>query len=269
MNRIAVVAVAAVVALGSGAGLVRYVGGAEDRAVEAVAATEVLMATATVPDGTTFEQAWADGMVVVAQTLQAARPETAVTDPAALRGAVADGDLREGQLVVEGTFVDPATLDRPPGPPTFAADLPEGTVAVSFDAAGAAAVSDLIRPGDRVNLLVQVPNAEVLGLPDSGGPAVVHVLQDLQVIAIGAALIPTAEEVDGEVPAAPAVAGGSYTVAVAPQDAARVLLLTRQYEVLLTLVGPGTRPSELGPVGALDALPEGLTAEAALGGAGR
>ena len=48
----------------------------------------------------------------------------------------------------------------------------------------------------------------------------------------------------------------TYTVAVAPRDAARLLYLTRQYEALLVLVGPGIEPSEQAPVGALDALPD-------------
>ena len=51
----------------------------------------------------------------------------------------------------------------------------------------------------------------------------------------------------------------TYTVAVAPKDAARLLFLTRQYEVLLALVGPATSPSEQDPIGKADALPTTLT----------
>ncbi len=52
-------------------------------------------------------------------------------------------------------------------------------------------------------------------------------------------------------------------MAVAPRDAARLLFLTRQYEVLLTLVGPGNAPADQGPVGKVDALPDTLTPETA------
>ena len=135
------------------------------------------------------------------------------------------------------------------------AELPEGTVAVSFDASGSSAVADLISPGDRVNLLVTVPNASVLGLADSGGPAVVHVFQDLEVIAIGTAVRPDA----GSDVAVANPGASTYTVAVAPKDAARLLFLTRQYEVMLALVGPGNKPSEQGPIGKDDALPTTLT----------
>lgn len=260
MNRLAVVAVAALVAVGSGLGLLQYVGGAEDRASAAASPVPILIAAADVPEGTPFADAWAAGSIVASETPQAIRPDTAVVDPAALNGMVASGILRRGQIVVEGVFADPAAGDRV-GPPTFADDLPEGSVAVSFEAAGAQAVSDLITPGDRVNLLVQVPNAAELGLADSGGPAVVHVFQDLKVLAIGATTIPR----PGSEEAPPANPGaGTYTVAVAPRDAARLLLLTRQYEVFLVLVGPGTDPTPQGAVGKPDALPDTLTAQDAL-----
>lgn len=265
MNRLTVVAVAAVVALASGIGLVRYVAGAEDRATATAAPVPVLVAAKDVPDGTTFADAWDTGLIVQSEILQGMRPATAVVDPAELQGSVADGVLRQGQLVVQGVFVAPGDAQNGDFPPTFAATLPEGSVAVSFEATGAQAVSDLISPGDRVNLLVQVPNASELGLPDSGGPAMVHVFQDLRVIAIGPALAPAA---GSETPVANPGAG-SYTVAVAPRDAARLLLLTRQYQVFLTLVGPGTQPSPQAPVSKTDALPPSLTADEAVGaGAG-
>jgi|EndMetStandDraft_8_1072994.scaffolds.fasta_scaffold311584_2 pilus assembly protein CpaB len=259
MNRITVVAVAAVVALVSGLGLMSYVGGAEERANASVQPVTMLVATADIPNGTAFEDAMADGRIVSSQTLKDSLPLTAITDPAAVQGMLADGVLRAGQAVVEGSFVAPEEVGRSAGPATFADDLPEGTVAVSFDASGSSAVADLISPGDRVNLLVSVPNASELGLPDSGGPAVVHVFQDLQVIAIGTAVRPD----EGADVAVANPGASTYTVAVAPRDAARLLLLTRQYEVLLALVGPGNKPSDQAPVGKSDALPTTLTPVAA------
>jgi Flp pilus assembly protein CpaB len=254
MNRLSIVAVAAIVALVSGLGLMRYVSGAEDRATASAEQVPVLTAAADVPEGTPFADAWAAGDIVRSTTLAALRPPTAVVEPDNLQGTVADGVVRRGQVIVEGEFVDP-TQARRGGPPTFAATLPEGTVAVSFEASGASAVSDLITPGDHVNLLVQVPNATELGLPDSGGPAVVHVYQDLTVLAIGTTPAPA----KGSTEAAINPGTGRYTVAVPPLDAARVLLLTRQYPVLLTLLGPGTTPDEQVPVSRTNAMPKSLS----------
>lgn len=265
MNRLGVVAVAAFVSLASGFGLVQYVSGAEERAAESATPVEVLVATADIPDGTAFDEALADGRIATSQTLRASRPATAVTDASVLSGTVADGVLRAGQIVVSGTFVDPTESRVGAGPPTFADDLPQGTVAVSFDAAGASAVSNLISPGDRVNLLVKVPNASDLGLPDSGGPAIVHVFQALEVIAIGTTVRPPE---GAEEPVANPGAS-TYTVAVAPRDAARLLYLTREYEVLLALVGPGNDPEPQPPVGKTDALPGSLTPDQAVTGGGR
>ncbi|MEY2447660.1 MAG: pilus assembly protein CpaB [Acidimicrobiaceae bacterium] len=256
MNRLSVVAIAAIVALLSGVGLVRYVGGAEQRATASAELVPIMTAATDVPEGTTFANAWASGQVVWSKTLAAVRPPTAVVDPAALSGMVANRALVRGQVVVQGEFVDPAAARRS-GPPTFATNLPDGTVAVSFEAVGAQAVSDLITPGDHVNLLVQVPNAAELGLPDSGGPAVVHVFQDLLILAIGSTPAPE----PGATKAAVNPGTGTYTVAVSPLDAARLLLLTRQYTVFLTLVGPGTAPANQAPVDKANALPDSLTAD--------
>jgi Flp pilus assembly protein CpaB len=251
MNRLTVVAVAAIIALATGLGLVKYVSGADDRATTNVEPSTVLVAAADVPDGTPFADAWKAGDIVRSQVLKGMRPATAITDPSELEGTVVDGVLRQGQMVVRGVFVAPSEAGDAGLPPTFADTLPEGTVAVAFEATGAQAVSDLISPGDRVDLFVQVPNAAELGLPDSGGAAMVQAFQGLRVIAIGAALAPAA----GAEASVANPGAGSYTVAVTPRDAARLLLLTRQYEVFLTLIGPGAASTVQDPITKLDALP--------------
>jgi pilus assembly protein CpaB len=242
--------VAAVVAVGSCFGLVKYASGAEDRAVEASKPVPVLVATKDIPAGTPFSNAYNDHRIGFAQTLQSLLPATAVTDPKSLQGLISTTALAQGQFVVKGAFADPATAGKT-GPPTFANDLPPGTVAVSFKADAEQAVSDLVRPGDHVNLLAQVPNASVLGLPDSGGAAVVHIFQDLEIIAIGDVLAP-----DKDAPEAPKNPGtGLYTVAVAPEDSARLLLLSNEYDIYLALVGPKTQPGDIPPIADSSGLP--------------
>jgi Flp pilus assembly protein CpaB len=254
-NRVSILVIAAVVAILSGFGLVKYASGAEHRAVEASKPVNVLVAEKDIPAGTDFNTAWNSHSIGVAQTLQSLLPPTAVTDPNSLVGLVSTTPLARGQFVVRGGFADPAAAGKS-GPPTFANDLPDGTVAVSFKADAEKAVSDLIRPGDHVNLLVQVPNASVLGLPDSGGAAVVHLFQDLQIIAIGDVTAPPKDAT--EAPKNPGT--GLYTVAVAPEDSARLLLLSNEYNIYVTLVGPQTQPSDLPPIADREGLPALQTA---------
>jgi pilus assembly protein CpaB len=258
VNRLVVVAIAAIVAIASGVGLVVYVGGAEDRAAESAQPVPVLVAAKDVADGMAFDDAIQGGLIVEAETPQALLPKSAVVDPSNLKGTVADGGLLAGQFVVDGEFVKPGEERVRTGGATFADSLTDGTVAVSFDAAGANAVSDLVRPGNRINLLVQVPDAAELGLEPTDGPAMVHVFQDLEVLAVGTELIPSGAD---DATAAKPVATGTYTVAASPKDAARVLLLTRQYPVFIALNAPETKPDEQDPVGRAEALPETLTAE--------
>ena len=250
MNRIGVLVIAAIVALGSGLGLMRYASGAQDRAVAASEPVPVMTAVRDVPAGMPFNTAWNEGRLTMSDIPKALRPPTAITDSSALVGLIATAPLAQGQLVVQASFASPTKADRV-GPPTFASQLPDGTVAVSFKATSDQAVSDLVRPGDHVNFLVQVPNASVLGLPDSGGAAMVHVFQDLTIIAIGD--VPIAPE--GSKEAAKNPGTGLYTVAVSPEDSARLLLLAHEYDVYLTLIGPKTSPSDIAPVADLDGLP--------------
>ena len=252
MNKIAVLVVAGVVALGSCLGLVKYASGAEDRAIKASQPVPVMVAVKDVAAGTSFTSAWRDGQIAMSQMPQSLRPATAVADPNHLDGLVAAAPLAQGQFVVESSFVAPGPTTRV-GPPTFATQLPEGTVAVSFEAQSAQAVSDLIRPGDRVNFLVQVPNASVLGLPDSGGAAVVHVFQNLEIIAIGDVTAPGKDAT--EAPKNPGT--GLYTVAVPPEDSARLLLLSHEYDVYLTLVGAKTAAGAIPAIADHSALPPG------------
>jgi pilus assembly protein CpaB len=250
MSQVKIVIIAAVVAVASGFGLVSYATGAQERAVDAAKPVSVLVVASDVPSGMPFTQAWNEKRIVVGQTLQSLLPATAVADPNQLDGLLAVSKLPAGQMVVRDAFASP-TATAPSGPPTFATKLPEGMVAVSFSAEASKAVSDLVQPGDRVNLLVQVPNASVLGLPDSGGPAIVHAFQDLRIIAIGNVEAPASDAADA--PKNPGT--GLYTVAVSPADSARLLLITSEYSVYLTLVGPQTSASDVPAVSNLDALP--------------
>ena len=238
MNRLTVVAVAALIAIASGLGLVRYVvrrRGSGDRPTPSPVA--VLVAAADVADGTSFADAWDDGRHrPIARSSQGMRPPTAIADPAELDGTVMDGVLRQGQLVVQGVFVAPkdagdaglpADLRRHPPRRHRGGGLRGGRRPGGVRPRSAPATASTCSCRCRTRPSSACPTradrrwctrSRTSGSSPSGRrwPR------------------PRARRHRCANPGA-----GSYTVAVSPRDAARLLLLTRQYEVFLTLVGPG------------------------------
>ena len=248
MRRRLSILLAALVALGSGIGLLGYVRGADARATEGVDLVPVLVAKGDIALGTLFSTAWDAGAITAGATLQRLRPPTAAVYSSETAGLVTGEAIADGQIIVSSMFAAAGTA--PTGPATFAAHVPDGDVAVSFSASAEQAVGNLIQPGDHVNLLVEVPEAADIGLPPTNGPAIVHVFQHLEVIAIGAAV---ADPTAATAPENPGT--GIYTVGVSPTDSARLLFLTQHYPVFLTLVGDDTNPTAVPPVAAANAYP--------------
>src|SRR5438105_2112478 len=118
---------AAGVAVGSCFGLVRYASGAQDRAVQAAEPVPVMVAMKDVPEGMSFSTAWNEGRLALSNIPKTLRPDTAVVDPNALAGFTAASPLAQRQLLVQPALIKPDARTRV-GPPTLAAQLPDGTV---------------------------------------------------------------------------------------------------------------------------------------------
>lgn len=282
MNRRTAVLASIVVTLLVGVGLFLYVSGADERAESNEALATAYVAATTIQRGTTFEAAFNDG--AIAQIDMPARliPETAIQDPEGMVGQLAVGNISSGLPIVTGQFATREQIGTPAlGPNTFARQIPEGRVAVSFDAGPQ--VGGFIRPGDHVNLMIEVPNAALLdeldadvprqigpdgvpaASPGTAGPTVVHIFQDLEVVAVDQTPIIPIGAAPGTQVDPDAVVGGtggnSYTVLVAPKDAARLIYLTNQYTVHLALLPPIYEATPVDPVDSTNALPEGLTVD--------
>lgn len=238
MNRTMIIVVAVVVAVASGAGMLMYVGRADARATKGVELVPVLVAKGDLPAGMPFATAWERKQIVPSETLRRLLPPTAVTSTQPLQGKVATGAVSNGQVIVAGMFADAAKArPKEDGAPTFADRIPAGQVAVTFKATAETAVADLIQPGDKVNFLVQTPDAPAApGQPATGG-GVTHVFQNLRVVSIGKVTL------DQTAPTAPANPGtGLYTVLIDSEDAGRIIFLSRKFPVFLTLVSPTNKP---------------------------
>ena len=272
MNRTRAIAAAALAALLTGTMLFLYVSKAQDRAASAEQPVSVLVAKASLALGASFDDAYNNGGIGQVKMPKRLVPPTAVLNPTALAGKVATGPIAVGQTLVQESFASAEEVNAKGGTSSLLSKrIPADRVAVTFSAGASAAVAGLIQPGDHVNMLIQVPDAAAVGLPTSNGPAVVHVFQDLEVFALGTT--PTvdpraAAAVDPKTGAAAPpvqVTGSLYTVLVDPKDAARLILLTTQYPVTLSLVNPDYKAKGLPPVSGKDAMPKGLTPDESAG----
>ncbi len=251
MNRVSILIVAAVVAIGSCLGLVKYASGAEDRAVEASKPVSVLVASKDIPAGTPFSTAWNDHRIGTSQTLQSLLPATAVRDPKALQGLVATSALAQGQFVVSGAFADPAAAGKT-GPPTFATDLPRrhgGRLLQGGRAAGGVGPRAPGRSRQPARAGAERFGARVCLTPVARPSS-------------------TSSRISRSSPSATSPrprrtrrrrrrirAPGSTRWRCAPEDSARLLLLSNEYDVYLTLVGPKTAPGDIPPIADRDGLP--------------
>jgi len=270
MQRTRAIIAAAIAAIVTGGLLFVYVQGATERAAEGESPVSVLVASQPIAASTPFDQAYNSGAIGPVKMPKRLVPPTAVFNPNDASGRFSTGLIAVGQVIVKESFAKAEDLKAGGfGASALARRIPDGRVAVTFSAGGQAAVAGLIQPGDHVNLLIQVPDAKVLGLPTTNGPAVIHVFQNLEVFALGTTAVadPKATPAAGSSTAAatPVVASTLYTVLVDPKDSARLVLLTTQYPVTLGLVNPTFTPRDVPPVNNIGALPDGLTPDLSAG----
>ncbi|HUY23470.1 MAG TPA: Flp pilus assembly protein CpaB [Acidimicrobiales bacterium] len=172
-------------------------------------------------------------------------PVGAVTDLSAIAARVAGSDLPTGEVVVGGMFVSAAD-----NPGAAAGLLPRGEVAVTVSVSQAQGVAGLIQPGDRVDILLDLPGAQEATL-----------YRSVAVLAVGTALQPppgvaagavrtTATAPSGSESQANAVAAATelITFAVSPAAAAHIAPAKSDSGgvvpgVYLALDAPGNAPA--------------------------
>jgi pilus assembly protein CpaB len=158
--------------------LVRYVKGAEDRAVAGEELVDVLVATADIKAGT----ATADlGDLVESVTVQAkVRPTNAVTAFNQIDGLVTSIDLVKGEQLLTTRFINPGAFQ---GARSSSVLLPKGANEVTFKLTSERALGGQLRPGDTVTVLASfepfenetvTPQGELKALPKS--PNSSHIL---------------------------------------------------------------------------------------------
>lgn len=137
----------------AGIALLNYVRGIEQGVYDEAQPTEVLIATADIPEGTPVAEAF--NSIEVTEVPLKIRPATFIdptnTDP--ITGLVARGDIPRNQIIVAGLFVDPTVVQA-----TLRDQIPTGNVAVSLEVDTTRAVGGYLQPGDEVNIMATHEN---------------------------------------------------------------------------------------------------------------
>ncbi len=218
--------------------LYRHLQGIEDQVYADARQVEVVVATIDLPKGTAGDLALSAGLTTKMMPAEF-RPESAITSIDSIRGKVANLDLPAGTVVVENAFVDPAqaVLD------TNAQLIPEGMVAISISIDQVRGVAGLVRPGDKVNMIVDDPTT-----PET--PTKQVLFQNVDVLFVGQTPAPQPGQ-DPAVTAAAAPAettgGGMLTLAV-PPDAASKIAFVSDAGIYLALVPPDNVAVPVPPV---------------------
>ncbi|MCL1594164.1 MAG: RcpC/CpaB family pilus assembly protein [Actinomycetia bacterium] len=126
--------------------LVRYVQGADNRALEGEATVSVLVIDTPVPAGTPAESISGSVQVeMVPVKVQVAGSLGSVEDLSSLEGLVANVDLLPGEQVIAARFITPQGLEE-----LDDIVIPEGLMEVTLSLSPERAVGGVIRPGDQV-----------------------------------------------------------------------------------------------------------------------
>lgn len=135
--------------------LVRYVQGAEDRAVAGEELVDVLVATADIKAGTAAAELGT--RVASVSVLAKVRPENAVSAFTQIEGLVASVDLVKGEQLLTSRFINPGAFQ---GVRSASVLVPKGANEVTFKLAAERALGGQLRPGDTVTVLASFESFE-------------------------------------------------------------------------------------------------------------
>lgn len=226
------VALAVLLAILGTAGVLVYVDHANARALAGQRAVSVLVAKSRIPAGTSAGSAQDQGLLSTERLPAASVPADAVAAITPdLSGLVTDADVQPGQLLVRPMLV---TAEQS----TAGLAVPAGMVAVSIQLCVPEAVAGYIHPGSQVEVFDTTGSSSMNAQPgcngqhqwQAGNSAYTRlILSKVMVLAVGQASVS-----QGSTNTSPNV--GLITLAVSPQDAAKLILMTEHDMPYLALM---------------------------------
>jgi Flp pilus assembly protein CpaB len=221
------IVVTVAVAVGVAASVLSYVflNNAQQRAYHNAKLVEAYVVVKPVPTSLDGATAISDGYIQHKKIPQEFRPTSAVTKISSIDGKVAIAPFAVGQVLVSSMFASATSASN-----ALSQDLPAGHVAVTADVDQTHAVGDFPGPGDKVDLMVTLNQAETL------------LLQNVEIIAVGQNTSTSAAAASSG--SAPALnTSGLYTFSVTPTDAERIAFAEQDgLGLYMTLVPPNNTP---------------------------
>jgi Flp pilus assembly protein CpaB len=246
------------------------VNGVRDDVASDTALINVLVATQPITRGASADKLLADGSIAVAKRRRIDLPPDAISVGADIRGQRAAIAMQPNELITAAKFVSDSDLS-----PSNAANLDKGNVAIAVSTDKVRGVSNLVEPGDYVNLMIGVdrtgsaPTAESI-LPEEQvrastiGTPVFMLYQKVKVLAIDSDLgtaVSYEEPTDGSSTPIPSATQeqqreASTVVFQVPPDAATLIAgAEKSGGIYMTLVRPDYEPVAVPGVISLPELP--------------
>lgn len=224
MRRVIAAVAAIVLAIVGAILLTNYVRNADQRAMQGLEPTQVLVVSSTIPEGTAAE-ALTDFVEVNTIPASALVPG-AISDLAEVAGRVTTSDLQPGEQVIMGRFADPESV----ADPTRVAP-PDGYQEVTIQLDAQRVLGGTLKAGDRVGIILSATIADLNGETD------VEVTSNIldQVLVTRVARTEAATTEDGQ----PAPQSLYVTFGVPTQEAERIVFGMEHASVWLTLQPEG------------------------------
>jgi pilus assembly protein CpaB len=152
-------------------------------------------------------------------------------------GQIASAPIAAGEQILKTKLLPPGKIGK-----SLSEITPSGKRAVNVAADNMASIANLVRPGDRVDVLA------LIALPDtvaaqagtkSSTPRLIPLFQAVEVLAVGGEFVASpaeaAAKAKGEQAKAPSVASGTVTLALDPQEAVLLSFVQEHGKVKLDL----------------------------------
>ncbi len=249
-SRVLAVLVAVVLALVATAALVVYVNGADRRAISDQQPTLVWVAAKTIPAGTSGVNASNTGLIKQQAVPKKNVVPGAVVALSQIQNRYAAVNIVAGEQLLQGRWV--GAEDVAGG---RLLDIRSGYQALSIGLDMTRQVAGFVTPGDKVGLVLTMSRAASGGEGEASRTQ--FLLQDVQVLAVGATALANAGSQGGNRPNQGRSPESAVTLAVPDSQVERVVYAAENGSIYMTLMAPdGKRAPSVG-VTAANVIPEG------------